>query len=137
MVGPFSQNDLALLFRLIVAHLTVDFIFQTDSWLKQKSQKKWTSGRLYIHGALNGIFLYTFAGFWTAGWLPIVIFISHVLLDGLKTTVEATARVFILDQLGHFIIILLCWLLLINVEIALLVKFLISLASDTKLWILI
>jgi hypothetical protein len=137
MFGPFSQNDLALLFRLIVAHLIVDFMFQMDSWLKQKSQKKWTSSWLYIHGALNGILAYTFAGFWTAMWLPITIFISHVLLDGLKNTVEDTARVFLLDQLGHFIVILVCWLLLVNVEIKLIAKFLIILSSDIKFWILI
>ena len=36
MINPIGQNDLSLLLRLIVAHLIVDFLFQTDSWVEDR-----------------------------------------------------------------------------------------------------
>lgn len=132
-----GQNDLALLFRLVVAHLIVDFLLQKDLWLKQRSKKSFTSYSLYLHGALAGILAYLFAGRWDAIWLPFAIFVSHVLLDGLKATGEDTTLSFLLDQVGHLIIILVCWILLIGASIPEIMEFLVSRAADVKLWILI
>jgi len=137
MDGLVGQNDLALLFRLVAAHLIVDFLLQKNPWLKQRSRKSFTSYSLYLHGVLAGILAYLFAGRWDAIWLPFAIFVSHVLLDGLKATGEDTARYFLLDQMGHLIIILVCWILLIEASIPGIIEFLVSRAADVRLWILI
>lgn len=63
MLNLFSQADMLLLLRLITAHLIVDFLIQTDSCVEQRFEKKWTSGLLYVHGALAGVLAYIFAGF--------------------------------------------------------------------------
>jgi hypothetical protein len=137
MFELFTPASLAIFFRLVMAHLLGDFIIQPNSWLKQKSEKKWTSGWLYLHGILSGVLIYVFSGFWTVIWLPITIFISHVLLDGIKIKFEDTTRVFLLDQLGHFIVILICWLLLVNANLSNIDIFLFLLSVDPKFWFLI
>ena len=137
MYSPLSQNDALPLLRLIVAHLIADFLFQGDSLIGQRFEKKWKSGWLYMHGALAGVLAYTLAGFWNATWLPFVIFISHVLRDGLKSKGEDTARFFLLDHLGHLIIIFGCWILLIHGSLSHIVTFLASRTSDVRFWTII
>ncbi len=137
MFNLFSQADMLLLLRLITAHLIVDFLIQTDSCVEQRVEKKWTSGLLYVHGALAGVLAYIFAGLWSVIWLPIIIFISHVLLDGLKSKRKNTVQFFLLDQLGHLIVILVCWILLVNGNITDILASLVSGISNVKLWIFI
>jgi hypothetical protein len=86
---------------------------------------------------LAGVLAYIFAGLWSVIWLPIIIFISHVLLDGLKSKRKDSVQFFLLDQLGHFIVILACWMLLVNANITDIFTSLISGISKIKLWILI
>lgn len=137
MIRLIVQNDLALLLRLIVAHLIVDFIFQTRSLVEHRFKKKWVSRWLYVHGALAGIFAYILTGAWDVIWLPFVIFISHIVCDGLKSRGEDTARSFLLDQLAHMIVILGCWVLLIQGNISEIVKALSSEISKVKIWVLV
>lgn len=137
MLSLFSQTDLLLLLRLVMAHLIVDFLFQTDFWVEQRLEKKWTSGWLYAHGAFAGVLAYIFTGLWSVIWMPLIIFISHVLLDGLKSRVEDTAQSFLLDQIGHLIVILVCWVLLVSDNITDILIYLISETSNVKLWILL
>lgn len=137
MHSTLSQNDALPLLRLIVAHLIADFLFQRNSLIGQRFEKRWRSGWLYVHGALAGVLAYTLAGFWSAIWLPFVIFVSHVLRDGLKSKGEDTARFFLLDQLGHLIIIFGCWILLIHGTLSHIVAFLVSRTSDVRFWTII
>lgn len=137
MHDTLSQNDVLPLLRLIVAHLIADFLFERNFLTGQRSKKKWRSGWLYMHGALAGALAFTLTGFWNALWLPFVIFISHVLRDGLKSQGEDTARFFLLDQLGHLIIIFGCWILLIHGSLSHIVTFLASRTSDVRFWTII
>ncbi len=132
-----SQNDFSLLLRLVVAHLIADFLFQVKYKKKLQSKKRWTSGgRLWVHGALAGLFVYAFAACWNAVWLPFTILIAHVLLDNLGREPEQTARCFLLNQLGHSIVILGCWTLLADVGLSDIARFLVWTAANVKLWIL-
>lgn len=137
MFNPLSQTDVLPLLRLIVAHFIADFLFQKDSWVEQRFGKKWKSGWLYAHGAFAGILAYALAGFWNAIWLPFIIFISHVLRDGLKSKEEDTARFFLLDQTGHLIIIFGCWILLIHGNISGIVAFLAARTANAGFWAVI
>lgn len=134
MCGPLSQTDVSLLLRLIAAHVVADFLFQRGTPTGQQSGKKWRSRRLYVHGAFAGALAYTLAGCWNAMWLPFVIFISHVLRDALKPQGEDTARFFVLDHLGHGIIILGCWTLLIPGTLTDIVLFLFTRTSNVGFW---
>lgn len=135
MSGLITQSDFLLLLRLIAAHLIADFLFQMDSWVEQRQEKKWASGWLYVHAALAAVLAYIFAGFWKTIWLPAIIFGSHVLLDLAKCELKDTARSFLLDQLGHLIVILVSWVILANINIPNIAKFLVLVISNVKIWI--
>ena len=132
-----TQNNVQLLLRLLVAHLITDFPLRMDSLWGQHSKKKWFSSRLYVHGVIAGVLAYIFAGFWHVIWLPIVIMITHTLLDGLKLKVKHTILVFSLDQTGRLIIIVACWIFLTNADISQIVKPLVPIIFSIESWILI
>lgn len=132
-----SQNNVQLLLRLIVAHLFTDFLFQMDFLWGQRFKKNWFSPRLYVHGVLAGVLAYIFAGFWHVIWLPLVIFITHVLFDGFKFKATDTVFSFLLDQLGHLIVIIGCWIFLANVNIPEIIRPFVFMISSVKSWILI
>ena len=137
MDNLLNNNNLLLLLRLMVAHLIADFLFPLDFLGKIRLEKNWKSGWLYAHGALAGVFAYIFAGFWNAIWLPFVIFIVHVLRDGFRHKEKETTGSFLIDQLNHLIIILVCWISLANVNISEIVEPLVSGLSNVKFWILL
>lgn len=116
MYSIFSSTELALLFRLIMAHVLTDFIFQSDKWVDDKRQKQGKSKYLYLHGCLTAIVAYIFVGYWTHLWIPIMIGTTHTLIDYLKLKFdkEATIIGFISDQFAHFVIIIIVWINLIE-----------------------
>lgn len=134
MYHPLSQNDVSLLLRLIVAHVVADFFLQRDSRIEQRFGEKWRSRWLYVHGASAGTLAYTLAGSWNALWLPFVIFLAHVLRDALKPHGEDAARFSVLDHLGHGIIILGCWILLIPGTLSDIVRFLSTCTASIGFW---
>lgn len=109
-MSPFTEVDLLLLLRLIAAHLIVDFLLQPNSCVQERLKRKWASPWLYLHAFLAAGVAYGLAGEWKAVWLLPIIFASHLLLDGFKSQSRNTIRVFFADQLGHFIVIFLCWI---------------------------
>lgn len=137
MSALFGQNDLLLLTRLVLSHLIVDFLFRMDLRIENQSEKKWTSRWLYLHGTLAGVFAYAFAGLWSAIALPLIISVSHMLIDALKSNYEDTARLFLLDQIGHVLVMVGCWLLLIDASMADVLGLLVSLTSDAHVWVLV
>ncbi|MCL6582196.1 MAG: DUF3307 domain-containing protein [bacterium] len=133
------QGSEVVFFRLIMAHLVADFLLQRECWVRQRFQKKWASPWLYAHGATASALAYLLAGYWRVFWLPIGIFVSHVLLDGLKAQQEGgdnNCRAFLLDQTGHLLTILIFWMLLTKVHLAHLWAIIFSLCSSRTFWIL-
>ncbi|MDL5501877.1 MAG: DUF3307 domain-containing protein, partial [Candidatus Methanoperedens sp.] len=96
-----TQIEISLLIRLIIAHLLTDFVFQSDSWVNQRFKNGWHSKYLYLHGIIAGILAYFFSGLWSLIWIPIVVAITHILIDGIKAKYENNIHSFLLDQLGH------------------------------------
>ncbi|MCF6156992.1 MAG: DUF3307 domain-containing protein [wastewater metagenome] len=136
MPVPFNQSDVTLLLRLIAAHLITDFLLQTKSLVEQRFKKRWASQWLYIHGVFAGILIYTFAGLWNIIWLPFIVFISHVLFDGLKSHGKDTVQDFLLDQFAHVTVILGCWMVLIESDVSTIITFLIFKISKVEFWVL-
>lgn len=110
----FTPASLSLIFRLLIAHILVDFVFQKKSWVKQKYKRKWKSPWIYIHGVLAGIVAYLFAADWAAIWLIPVIGFTHIIIDGIKSEFSDTIWPFIFDQVAHLLIVFTCWVLLLN-----------------------
>lgn len=129
--------DLSLLLRLVVAHLIADFLLQRGVWVEERLKKKWTSGWLYVHGALAGALAYAFSGLWSVWWLSVIIGGSHVLLDGWKTSLKDTTRSFLLDQLGHFAVILIVWAVAADIDVAEIYGLLAPVGSNLAFWTLL
>lgn len=97
-----------LLIKLLIAHLLGDFFLQPDAWIRDKAQKKFRSFWLYIHALIHGILAILIVwdlSFWRTA---LIIFFSHMLIDGLKMTFQSKINstfLFLIDQLLHVLVI--------------------------------
>ena len=97
-----------LLIKLILAHLIGDFLFQPDSWIKDKKKKKIKSKFLYIHIGIHFIALMVLLQFQLIA-ASILIVLSHFIIDLLKIYLSNKKNerlLFIGDQILHLLIIL-------------------------------
>lgn len=109
-----STIELLLLVKLILAHLLTDFVFQPSSWVKNRIEKKYRSPYLYYHAALTALLAYVFSSLWQVWWLPLTIFITHLLIDIWKSYQPGKLKYFIADQAMHLSILLLVWIAALN-----------------------
>lgn len=94
--------------KLFIAHLLTDFILQPASWIEHRQQNKFASGKLYLHGLITGLVAFLFLG--TDYWpVILIITLSHILIDGWKSYQPEKVKFFLIDQLLHLVVILLCW----------------------------
>jgi hypothetical protein len=97
-----------LLIKLLIAHLLGDFFLQPASWIRDKTEKKFKSGWLYLHALLHGalsMLVVWDIQFW---WMALIIMISHLLIDGLKMTFQNEKNgkyLFLIDQALHVLVI--------------------------------
>ncbi|WP_316838996.1 DUF3307 domain-containing protein [Pedobacter gandavensis] len=97
-----------LLLRLIVAHLLTDFVFQPKSWVTDREQKQGRSTKLYLHVFVTAAVAYLLSGLYSNWLIPVVIFLSHLIIDYLKSkTDKARFSYFIIDQMAHLLVIVL------------------------------
>ena len=118
MYSIFSSVQLAILFRLILAHVLTDFIFQSNKWVEDKRKNQGKSKYLYLHGCLTAIIAYILVGDWQNLWVPIIIGVTHMLIDYLKLKFDEEGSIvgFISDQFAHFMVLILVWLSLIETK---------------------
>ncbi len=109
-----TQMETSLLIRLIISHLVTDFLFQSDSWVKQRFNNGWFSKHLYVHGIIGGVLAYFFSGLWSYTWIPVAVGFTHIIIDGIKIKHKDNLQSFLADQFAHFIVLLGVWLLIIN-----------------------
>jgi len=102
-------EEFSVLLRLLIAHLLTDFVLQPSSWVQDRALRRHRSTKLYFHGLIAGLSAYLFSGLWLIWWLPLIIFVSHVLIDIWKSHSPNKIAYFIIDQLLHLLVILLVW----------------------------
>ncbi len=102
---------MAILMRLLIAHIFTDFVFQPGSWVTNKREKKFASPYLYWHGLITGVAAYIALWDWNAWPLALIIMITHILIDGWKLYQKNTLLFFLLDQVFHVIILVTGWLI--------------------------
>ncbi|WP_047451909.1 DUF3307 domain-containing protein [Alistipes sp. ZOR0009] len=121
--------NLTILVQLLLAHILADFVFQTDDMVESKKKGGLKSKKFWFHIVLSGALTYLILMQWS-GWLvPLFVMVTHGLLDYLKIRQEAKllafnnqvedvskrksgARLFLMDQLYHLLVILMAWLYL-------------------------
>lgn len=108
---------IAILIKLIAAHLIGDFLLQTNKICEMKYGTK-ISKRLIalgIHSSVQAILSYVFIAEWTLWIVPLVIFISHFAIDFVKVECKGKRLpALLLDQLAHYLVIIGLWWLLCN-----------------------
>lgn len=95
--------------KLILAHLFGDFLLQPDKWVLDKEQRKIKSKYLYFHILLHIFLVFLFLWDLSLWYIPLIIGISHYLIDVLKLhfqTKKTKRGLFFLDQFLHFAVII-------------------------------
>ncbi len=110
----FTETNVALLLRLLLAHLIGDFLLQRKAWIIQKQEKRWKAPGLYLHVLIIGLLTYAFSGFYFNFWIPLFVMITHLITDIWKSTTGDNARAFISDQLVHLLVLIIAWYLYIS-----------------------
>jgi len=116
-MADLTSYDITLLLRLVIAHLLADFLLQRKTWIQERSAKKWKAKTLYLHVLIVGVLTYVFSGYYQNFWIPLVVMGTHFLIDTIKSYTGNSLKYFLLDQLFHFIVILIAWYLYILPEI--------------------
>jgi hypothetical protein len=98
-----SKPFLGFFIPLLFAHLLTDFVLQSDSSVRAKHKLP----GLILHGMVAGALSYLFLGI-IPGWeIPLGVAFTHGLLDiwELRAQKGTQLRRFVLDQLGHLVIL--------------------------------
>lgn len=109
---------MTILLRLLFAHLLSDFFFQSDTICdgKQGKTKKKYVYQL-LHSSIHASMAYLFVADWSNWMIPLVIFISHILMDCIKVKyMKKDVASFFIDQLVHIAVIVVLWLSLFDHE---------------------
>lgn len=106
-----------ILVKMIAAHLLGDFMFQSNKMCAGKLSAK-TYERymlISIHAVIQAALTYIFIGQWSNWLVPSAIFISHFIVDWIKTQSRRTDLLsFMMDQLAHFVVIIMLWWLVFS-----------------------
>lgn len=99
-----------LFLKFLLAHLLGDFVFQPESWVKDKEKNKLKSKKLYTHILIHTLLLVVVIGFnMEKYWLGfLIILISHYIFDLSKVYLQKkkTKRIwFFIDQFLHILIL--------------------------------
>ncbi|WP_424493469.1 DUF3307 domain-containing protein [Salinimicrobium sp. GXAS 041] len=107
------NSPLLILIQLLLAHILTDFVLQPTSWVEHKRERKATSGYLYVHSIIAGLLTYLLLQKWHLWLVPVVISVSHFLIDWWKLQQKKdNLKIFLLDQFFHMVVILMVWLVL-------------------------
>lgn len=107
---------MAILLRLFFAHILSDFILQNDKicYGKQGETKQKYVYQL-LHGFIHALMAYLFVADWGNWIIPLVIFVSHMLMDYIKVEcMTKNVTSFITDQLIHIAVMIVLWLSLFS-----------------------
>ena len=103
--------NVTLLLRLLSAHLLADFFLQSDKLCKAKNEsgKKGVIAQL-AHAFIHALSAYILLADWKNWIIPLVIFVSHLIIDVLKSRLYGKGTVaFLCDQSVHILVIVLLW----------------------------
>ncbi|HQU99754.1 MAG: DUF3307 domain-containing protein [Bacteroidia bacterium] len=102
-------NDTLLLFlKLLSAHLITDFILQKDNWIMQRNTLHYKAPSLYLHTLITALFAYLFSALWQNWQIPLIVFVTHTLIDIGKSYCKPLFIYFFIDQMLHWFVLLGC-----------------------------
>lgn len=97
-----GAENLDIVFGLITAHLLGDFFLQPDLMVRNKRN----AGVLVLHAMLVAAASYLICGVWDSWRIVVGVFVTHVVIDGIKTASRKDGpKAFILDQGAHLAVL--------------------------------
>ncbi len=100
---------MTLLLKLLLAHITGDFLVQPEPWIKEKNRLKIKSLKFWYHIGIHGVLVFLLLATHTHFWYILgVTVISHALIDLLKIYFQKDQNrifSFLADQLLHIAVI--------------------------------
>ena len=130
------EDQFIILIRLVLAHLLADFFLQPTSWVRGKWSGQIRDRRFWMHIAVVGLTAYLLLMRWTNWQIPLVIMLSHALIDSVKIWIgKDTSRAFLLDQAAHLLVILFAWLEIIE-GWQIFMTFLEQVSEDEHIWLI-
>lgn len=105
------MGTIIILVKLLCAHLISDFILQTDCISKGKYESGIKGlGYQFLHSITHAGIAYLLVADWSCWLIPIIIFISHFIIDLFKCRCcENSLSTFLADQSLHIAIIGVLW----------------------------
>lgn len=103
--------NLLILLKLLASHVIADFFLQFD-WLCKGKREKGLHGVAFqaMHALIHAACAYLLVGDWRGWIIPLVIFITHIIIDIAKVKWFANSTIaFLIDQLAHIVVILGLW----------------------------
>lgn len=77
--------NVILLLRLLSAHILADFFLQNDKLCNAKSEKGVNGIKSQLlHSFIHAVCAYILLGDWCGWIIPLVIFVSHLIVDIVK-----------------------------------------------------
>ena len=135
------EQSFIILIRLLVAHITSDFLLQRDHMRDGKrgelnNQSIHPLCYLTSHSFIHAVASYIFVAQWGNWIIPLIIFITHLTIDWVKSKLNKKILFFAIDQLLHITVILLLWVFQFGsqVDICILID---KAINNEKAWILL
>jgi len=128
--------ELGILLRLLMAHLLGDFLFQPQSWVKAKESKKEKAPQMYYHVLVVTILTYLFLWDLSKWYIPLIVMVTHLVIDIWKSHRFNNFIYFLFDQLLHLAVILLIWIA-VYFNCQLITAWVIKYLSSSHFWILV
>lgn len=105
------MDTILILLKLLSAHIIADFFLQFDR-LCQGKREKGVNGIIAqaIHALIHALCAYLLLADWGQWLIPVVIFITHFIIDTIKIKWHGNNTVgFLIDQLAHVAVIIGLW----------------------------
>lgn len=109
MTTGMDELQIALLLRLLIAHLVADFMLQRKSWVVARQALHWRAGTLYLHAAIAGIMVYLLSGRYNEFLIPAFVMVTHLATDLWKSYTDNSLKYFLADQVIHLLVIAAAW----------------------------
>ena len=103
--------NIIILLKLLSAHVIADFFLQFDILCQSKHEKNWRGVTAQaIHALIHALCAYLLLADWGAWVIPLVIFVTHFIIDILKIKWNGNSTLgFLSDQVAHIGVILVLW----------------------------
>ena len=96
----YNKLSAEILICLVTAHVLGDFLLQTNRDIGTK--RRWST--LLKHTGLHAGLAYLLAGLWGNWLLPLAVFVSHAVIDAIKSRLARSGpSAFLIDQATHFV----------------------------------